>query len=181
MKDCGEQKQILRECHIDPTASHMEVKCTVWHISERSMWYGMVKDVEQLVFGINRHLWHPKELWICPMLELGRQTLDNRVHDGMSTSSYMSLWQHEPPCTICDDDCWSTSGREETHCCRTHEHAMSNRLEMIVVYSPLLLLQHYAMRGSCSFRVWTKLDAKATFSKLSKSRPYSHSLQKQEE
>ena len=40
VKDCGEQKQILRGCHIDPTASHMEVKCTVWHISERSMWYG---------------------------------------------------------------------------------------------------------------------------------------------
>ena len=50
VKNCGEQERILRACHISPTAGHMGVKCTLWHINERFMWYGLVKVVEQLVY-----------------------------------------------------------------------------------------------------------------------------------
>ena len=49
VKNRGEQERILRACHVGPTAGHMGVKCTLWCIIERFMWYGLVKGVEQLV------------------------------------------------------------------------------------------------------------------------------------
>ena len=44
-----EQLNILRACHMDPTAGHLGVKKTVCRISERFMWKGIVKDVKSMV------------------------------------------------------------------------------------------------------------------------------------
>lgn len=44
-----EKQRILKACHSDPTSGHMGVKRTLTRITERFMWPGVVKDVEQLV------------------------------------------------------------------------------------------------------------------------------------
>ena len=46
-----EQRRILKACHVDPMSGHMEVKRTLNRISERFIWPGMVKDVNDTVSG----------------------------------------------------------------------------------------------------------------------------------
>ena len=45
----NERQKILKACHLDPTSGHMGVKRTLSRITERFMWPGVAKDVEQLV------------------------------------------------------------------------------------------------------------------------------------
>ena len=40
-----EQRRIPKVCHVDPMSGHMGVKRTLNRISERFIWPGMVKDV----------------------------------------------------------------------------------------------------------------------------------------
>ena len=49
VKTRDEQLNILRACHMDPTAGHLGMKKTVCRISERFMWKGIVKDVKSMV------------------------------------------------------------------------------------------------------------------------------------
>ena len=44
-----EQHKILKACHMDPTSGHMGIKRILSQITERFMWPGVAKDVEQLV------------------------------------------------------------------------------------------------------------------------------------
>ena len=44
-----EQQRILKACHLDPTSGHMGGKRTLARITERFMWPGVVKSVENLV------------------------------------------------------------------------------------------------------------------------------------
>ena len=44
-----EQQKILHACHRDPTSGHMALKRTLARISERFVWNGMVKDVQDMV------------------------------------------------------------------------------------------------------------------------------------
>lgn len=44
-----EKHRILRACHIDPTGGHFGIKKTICKVSERFMWNGIVKDVQELV------------------------------------------------------------------------------------------------------------------------------------
>ena len=46
-----EQRHILKACHVDPMSRHMGVKRTLNRISERFIWAGMVKDVNDMVSG----------------------------------------------------------------------------------------------------------------------------------
>ena len=43
------QRRIMKACHVDPTSGHMGVKRTLSRISERFIWPGMVKDVNDTV------------------------------------------------------------------------------------------------------------------------------------
>ena len=45
----AEQLQILAACHLDPSAGHMGERRTIKRISERYMWRGIVKDVQEMV------------------------------------------------------------------------------------------------------------------------------------
>ena len=47
-----EQLDILKACHIDPTAGHFGVKKTSACISERFLWTGIVKDTKEMVIAI---------------------------------------------------------------------------------------------------------------------------------
>lgn len=44
-----EQLRILRACHCDATSGHLGLKKTLARITERFSWYGMTKDVEDMV------------------------------------------------------------------------------------------------------------------------------------
>ncbi len=52
IRNKGEQCKILKACHLDPTSGHMGVKRTLSRITDRFMWPGVVKDVEQLVSSV---------------------------------------------------------------------------------------------------------------------------------
>ena len=44
-----ERIRILKDCHMHPTSGHMGVKRTLSRITDRFMWPGVARDVEQLV------------------------------------------------------------------------------------------------------------------------------------
>ena len=41
--------RIVMSCHSDPTSGHLGVKKTVARISDRFIWHGIVKDVNEFV------------------------------------------------------------------------------------------------------------------------------------
>ena len=47
--DRQEQKRIVIACHEDPTSGHMGTKRTRARITERFIWPGVTKDVQELV------------------------------------------------------------------------------------------------------------------------------------
>ena len=47
--DRKEQKRIVIACHEDPTSGHMGTKRTLARITERFIWPGVTKDVQELV------------------------------------------------------------------------------------------------------------------------------------
>ena len=47
--DRQEQKRIVIACHEDPTSGHMGTKKTLARITERFIWPGARKDVQELV------------------------------------------------------------------------------------------------------------------------------------
>ena len=49
IKNKEEQQRILTACHLDPTSGRMGVKKTLARITERFMWPGVVKSVQNLV------------------------------------------------------------------------------------------------------------------------------------
>ena len=49
-----EKQRILKSCHMDPTSGHMGIKRTLSQITDRFMWPGVAKDVENLVSCICR-------------------------------------------------------------------------------------------------------------------------------
>ena len=44
-----ERAKILKECHKDPMSGHLGTKRTLSRVTERFMWPGVAKDVNQLV------------------------------------------------------------------------------------------------------------------------------------
>ena len=67
----AEQLQILAACHVDPTAGHLRERRTTKRISERYMWRGIVKDVQEMVIPriciYNAHDLHEKSYPIAIM------------------------------------------------------------------------------------------------------------------
>ena len=49
----AERQKILIACHMDPTGGHMGIKRTLSHITDRFIWQGVAKKVEQLVSLFN--------------------------------------------------------------------------------------------------------------------------------
>ena len=47
----NKQLDILKACHIDPTAGHFGVKKTIAHISERFLLTGIVKDTKEMLIA----------------------------------------------------------------------------------------------------------------------------------
>ena len=45
----AERQKILKACHMEPTGGHMGIKHTLSRITDRFMWQGVAKDVDQLV------------------------------------------------------------------------------------------------------------------------------------
>ena len=44
-----ERSRIVDSCHTDPTSGHLGIKKTVARISERFIWPGIIRDVNELV------------------------------------------------------------------------------------------------------------------------------------
>ena len=48
-----EQLKVIHACHVDATAGHMGKMKNIYHIKEKFMWHGMVKDVANMVSVIH--------------------------------------------------------------------------------------------------------------------------------
>jgi transcriptional regulator of aromatic amino acid metabolism len=44
-----EQQKILKACHLDPTSGHLGIKKTINRITDRYIWPGVVKDVNNMI------------------------------------------------------------------------------------------------------------------------------------
>ena len=44
-----EQQRMLKACHSDATSGHLGIMKTTSRITERFSWYGMTKDIEEMV------------------------------------------------------------------------------------------------------------------------------------
>ena len=49
IRNTEEQQRIIKACHSDVTSGHLGYKKTMSRVTERFTWYGMTKDIEEVV------------------------------------------------------------------------------------------------------------------------------------